>query len=84
MELAFPIQMVLLAGVRLESRRDKIMADLKVWKVHLVQVLKESPSKERKFLRWKVSGSRLCRSLPGDAIAAVGNGELEVLPGTSL
>lgn len=51
-----------------------------MWKIHLIRVLKESPSKERKFLRWKVSGSRMdC----GVAEYIVENGELEVLPETS-
>lgn len=53
---------------------------LVVWKTHLIQVLKDSTSKERKFLRWKLIGS-LWFVAKGVVLEA---GELEVLPETSL
>lgn len=28
--------------------------DLKAWKKRIIQILKDSPSAERKFLRWKI------------------------------
>ena len=62
-----------------ELCRAQVEADLKLWKIHMIQVLKESASKERKFLRWKVTGDR------GRDVAPyiVEDGELEVLPETS-
>lgn len=51
-----------------------------MWKRGLIDVLKDSPSKNRKFLRWSVASRRdyLMR------IAVLENGELEVFPETSL
>lgn len=48
--------------------------EMKAWKKHLIEVLEDSPSKERKFLRWRVYETQ----------EVVEEGELEVLPGTSL
>lgn len=64
-----------------ELRRAQMAADLEVWKIHLIQVLKDSPSKERKFLRWKTYEG--LRRGTRNAHVAVENGELEVLPETS-
>lgn len=38
-----------------KSHLDGAARDLDLWKKHLIQVLEDSPSAERKFLRWKVS-----------------------------
>ena len=67
-----------------ELRRAQMETDLKAWRVHLIQVLKDSPSGERKFLRWKVSESQLYRRVSEDIVVVVEDGELEVLPETSL
>jgi hypothetical protein len=66
-----------------ELRRAQMETDLEEWKVHLIQVLKDSPSKERKFLRWKVSESQLYRDVSEDIVVVVEDGELEVIPETS-
>ena len=58
----------------------KLKKGLVVWKIHLIQVLKDSPSDERKFLRWKLIGS-LWFVAKGVVLEA---GELELLPEKSL
>ena len=65
-----------------ELYRTQAKADLTVWKRHLIEVLKDSPSKERKFLRWKVCGSQ--RGISRSVQVVIEEGELEVLPETSL
>ena len=57
---------------------DAIKERWRVWKRGLIDVLKSSPSKERKFLRWRFTSSN--RGIIGFAES----GELEVFPGTSL
>ena len=53
----------------------------RVWKRGLIEILKNSPSKERKFLRWTVTST----SGPfGYRERISKSGELEVYPGTSL
>lgn len=59
--------------------RAETEADLKVWKRGVIEVLKDSASKDRKFLRWRVYGG-ICN--PGSALLE--EGELEVLPGVLL
>ena len=55
---------------------------LKVWKRDVIKVLKDCPSKDRKFLRWKVyEGERRYGVLRK---ILVEEGELEVLPEVSL
>lgn len=57
------------------------MAKLETWKTRIVDVLKDSPSKDRKFLRWSNSRAypkSYCASYDDEAVVA---GELEVLPG---
>jgi hypothetical protein len=58
--------------------------ELEAWRRQLIKVLKDSSSKERKFLRWKVYAydSQRCHSISGGSRVAV-EGELEVLPETS-
>ena len=56
--------------------------DLETWKRHLIEVLKDSPSKERKFLRWKVTEVPNFTYPHHDVVVEVG--ELEVLPETFL
>jgi len=58
--------------------------DLGRWKAFLVEVLKDSPSKERKFLRWKVYKGKRHRGFPREVQMVVDEGELEVFPETSL
>ena len=61
--------------------RAKTKVDLKAWKRDVIEVLKGSPSKDRKFLRWKVyKGERRYRNSTGFLVE---EGELEVLPGVS-
>ena len=56
---------------------ERIKTDLKAWKRHLVRVLKDSPSKEPKLLRWKVYENQRSSAVPEER-------ELEVLPETFL
>lgn len=56
------------------------VVDLKVWKACLVEILKDSPSKERKCLRWEVYKSHRHHGIQ----AAVEEGESEVFPEMSL
>lgn len=67
-----------------ELHRAQIKTDLKAWTLHMVQVLKDSPSKECKFLRWKISDTQAYRGVPGCNYVVVEKGELEVLPEISL
>jgi len=67
-----------------EVRRGQAETYLKLWKVHLIQVLKDSPSKERKLLRWKVSEREMPYGVTEYTVVVVEDGELEVLPETSL
>ena len=68
-----------------ERFRAQTETDLKAWKRHVIEVLKDSPSEERKFLRWKVYESRrLPYSVSRGTQVVLEQGELEVLPGVSL
>jgi len=49
-----------------------------VWKRELISLLKDSPSTERKFLRWKIAKSYPRTSARGRAYRIVVNEELEV------
>ena len=62
--------------------RDGRERYLKEWKGLLIPVLKDSHSKERKFLRWKLSENHWYRA-PNIITDIVEDGELEVLPNTS-
>jgi len=62
---------------RAETKRE-----LKAWKRRVIEVLKNSPSKKRKFLRWKIYEGQRCDSVSGSVL--VEEGEFEVLPETSL
>jgi len=57
----------------------------RIWKRDLVSLLKDSPSTDRKFLRWKVVKSYRRTNGPGRGRAydVVESEELEVLPETS-
>jgi hypothetical protein len=79
--LLFPDE---IGTTKVEVRRAETEAYLKLWKVHLVQVLKDSPSKERKFLRWKISEKEMPYGVTEYTVVLAESGELEVLPGTSL
>ena len=63
-----------------DPRPHRNLVLLVVWKTHLIQVLKDSPSEERKFLRWNLIGSLWF--VAQDVVLEAG--ELEVLPETSL
>ena len=67
-----------------EVRRGEINAFLKECKRLVVPILKDSLSKERKFLRWKFSENHMYRIPPQEFTDLVENGELEVLPESSL
>jgi len=64
------------------SHQESIVRDLEAWKRYLVEVLRDSPSKERKFLRWRVR-EHWNHGFIWYTID-VEEGELEVLPETSL
>ena len=68
------------------SKLYKVQAerDLEIWKTHLVEVLKDSPSKERKFLRWRISKGQRHHDFPGGVQVVMGEGKLEVIPETPL
>ena len=78
-EVEFAIAVDELSTADYELHRAQTKARLEVWKSHLIQVLKESPPNERKFLRWKVTGREF--HLRSDWVV-LENGELEVLPET--
>ena len=65
-------------------RRAQIETDLNMWKEEMIQVLRDSPSKERKFVRWKASVSNSLDNPFDPNFVVVGSGELEVLPGRPL
>lgn len=65
-----------------ESYRAQTETDLTVWKSDMIEILKDSPSQGRKFLRWKVYESQRCNGISRGVIMM--EGELEVFPGTSL
>lgn len=56
----------------------------KGWKRKLISLLKDSPSTERKYLRWRVAKCRPHSGGNGRAYDIIENEELEVLPETSL
>lgn len=55
-----------------------------IWKGELIGLLKDSPSTDRKFLRWKVVQSYRNPHGVGRGYDVVETEELEVLPETSL
>lgn len=61
------------------ARRETYLKELKR---HLIPVLKDSPSNERKFLRWKFSENHWYRDLPNGITDLVESGMLEVLQET--
>ena len=65
-----------------DAGKERLKKGLVIWRGHLVQILKDSPSEERKFLRWKLVETPLW-SLD-DLEDIVIAGELEVFPETSL
>ena len=65
--------------------RAQAETDLKTWKRRVIEVLKDSPSKDRKFLRWRVyENQRHPHSISRGTQVVLEEGELEVLPETSL
>lgn len=63
-----------------ERRRAQIKIDLNAWKTHLIQGLRDSPSKERKFVRWKASEEYTPSPVLERNLVVVESGELEVFP----
>ena len=63
------------------ARRE---VDLRVWKRRLIEILKASPSKERKFLRWVVCEREKSCGLLKYIREVLEEGELEVFPETFL
>lgn len=55
---------------------------LRAWKVHSIEVLKDSPSAERKYFRWEVRDGGKFRT-PAELFLSSGKGVLEVGPDTS-
>ena len=64
----------------LRHRRAQIKTDLHTWKALLIRVLKGSPSKERKFVRWKLSERDVAFDPFECDFEDPASGELEVLP----
>ena len=67
-----------------EQKREEL---LEGWKKLLIQVLKDNPSEERKFLKWKFTESirtRVCEDPAYMPTIVTKNGELEVLPKASI
>jgi len=62
--------------------RAQAEIDLKAWKNRVIEILKNSRSKRRKFLRWKVYEGQRREGISGGIL--VEEGELEVLLETSL
>ena len=63
------------------------MRGLETWRRELISLLKDSPSTERKFLRWKITISHLVLETTGNrnwVHAIMANEELEVFPDTPL
>jgi len=61
---------------------DLLEGGQKAWKRGLIDVLKKSPSKERKFLRWRFIATRSYSDYPRSRVLE--KGELEVFPETYL
>ena len=76
-ELEEPIEYTPADGVGWEKGRRS-------WKRELISLLKDSPSTERKFLRWKIAKSYPHTSARGRAYTIVVKEGLEVLPETPL
>jgi len=77
--------------VELEEDKDREPTDApdwekerKRWKRAFIGPLKDSPSTEPKFLRWKIAQSYLRTGGRGRVYEVVVNEELEVLPETPL
>jgi len=77
-----PIRLGEMGTTRGELYGPEAKTDLKAWKRRVIGVLKNSRSKKRKFLRWKVYEGQRRDGICGGVL--VEEGELEVLPGTSL
>jgi len=77
--------------VELEEAKDRESTDesgpekgRKAWKRELINLLKDSPSTERKFLRWKIVQIFIRADGRSRGQEVVVNEELEVFPGTPL
>ena len=67
-----------------EHYRGRVEADLNAWKAYMIEVLKDSHSNERKFLRWKVYKIPRRNDIPRGLQVIAEEGVLEVFPETSL
>ena len=73
-----------LSGPGLRSRQPPDeLARLEAWKPRFIDVLKNSPSKNRKFLRWNLVRLTMQPGDPRYMWEVLEAGELEVLPGPS-
>ena len=61
-----------------EHPLDVLEEKMNAWKRGLTEVLRDSPSKDRKFLRWRIIYRQTLVVPPGFDI--VKNGEMEVFP----
>ena len=78
-----------IVDVELENAIDRetigaLVKGRKMWRRELIGLLKDSPSTERKFLRWKIAQSYMRQDGRGRAYVVVTNEELEVFPETPL
>ena len=67
-----------------ELHRARAEADLNAWKACLIEILKNSPSNERKFFKWRAYKGRSHHGFPRGVQVVSQEGELEVFPETSL
>lgn len=57
---------------------------LRAFKAHSIEILRDSPSAERKFFRWEVYGYKMFQTSGDLPSAGAEEGTLEVWPDTSL
>jgi len=67
-----------------ELHRARAEVDLNAWKACLIEILKNSPSKERKLFRWRTYTGRRHQGFGAGLQVISEEGELEVFPETSM
>ena len=67
-----------------ELYKARAEVELNAWKACPIEILKDSPSRERKFFRWKVYKGRRHHGFDNGVQVVNEEGELEVFPETSL
>ena len=67
-----------------ELHRARAKVDLNAWKACLIEILKNSPSEERKFFRWRAYKGRRHHGFDTGVQVISEEGVLEVFPETSM